>query len=172
MHCSWVHFVREPQGFQNTRTLFFERVTAVTEYYVVLERVVQPKESRARSGPSETKHCVSLVSAPTRSGRTAWSSKVCFMYWESRSVCGKFALPERVVYIGADTMETRCFVSEGPDLVRLFFRLYDSLQDNIVFSDGGNLFKEKCASVLEALGFTHEVYPAAVHQYLGEISFG
>src|SRR3989338_7082950 len=86
MHCSWVHFVREPQGFQNTRTLFFERVTAVTEYYVVLERVVQPKESRARSGPSETKHCVFLVSAPTRSGRTAWSSKVCFMYWESRSI--------------------------------------------------------------------------------------
>ena len=47
-----------------------------------------------------------------------------------------------------------------------FFRLYNSLQDNIVFSDGGNSFKEKCASVLEALGFTHEVYPAAVHQYL------
>src|SRR3989338_6693938 len=37
-------FVREPQGFQNTRTSFFERVTAVTEYYGVLERVVQPKE--------------------------------------------------------------------------------------------------------------------------------
>src|SRR3989338_6287762 len=75
-------------------------------------------------------------------------------------------LPERVIYIGADTKETRCFVSEGPDLVRLFFRLYDSLQDAIVISDGGNSFKEKCASVLEALGFTHEVYPAAVHQYL------
>src|SRR3989338_6150262 len=75
-------------------------------------------------------------------------------------------LTERVIYIGADTKETRCFVSEGPDLVRLFFRLYDSLQDAIVFSDGGNSFKERGASVLEALGFTHEVYPAAVHQYL------
>src|SRR3989338_6634461 len=72
-------------------------------------------------------------------------------------------LPERV---GADTKETQCFVSEGPDLARLFFRLYDSLQDNIVFSDGGNSSKEKGASVLEALRFTHEVYPAAVHQYL------
>ena len=46
-------------------------------------------------------------------------------------------LPEHVVYIGADTKETRYFVSEGPDLVRLFFWLYDSLQDAIVFSDGG-----------------------------------
>src|SRR3989338_10639143 len=50
MHCSWVHFVREPQGFQNTRTLFFERVTAVTEYYGVLERVVQPKEKSYEVG--------------------------------------------------------------------------------------------------------------------------
>ena len=45
------------------------------------------------------------------------------------------------VYIGADTKETRCFVSEGPDLVRLFFRLYDSLQDALVFNDGGNFWK-------------------------------
>src|SRR3989338_4512983 len=67
-------------------------------------------------------------------------------------------LPERVVYIGADTEETRCFVSEGPDLVRLFFRLYDTLQDVIVFSDGGNSFKKRGASLLEVLGFTHEVY--------------
>src|SRR3989338_4910184 len=50
MHRSWVHFVREPQGFQNTRTLFFERVTAVTEYYGVLERVVQPKEKSYEVG--------------------------------------------------------------------------------------------------------------------------
>src|SRR3989338_5331809 len=45
-----VHFVREAQGFQNTRTSFFERVTAVTEYYGVLERVVQPKEKVVRGG--------------------------------------------------------------------------------------------------------------------------
>src|SRR3989338_2186979 len=45
-----VHFVREAQGFQNTRTSFFERVTAVTEYYGVLERVVQPKEKSYEVG--------------------------------------------------------------------------------------------------------------------------
>ena len=61
------------------------------------------------------------------------------VFWSLKQTLEDHAvLPERVVYIGADTKETRCFVSEGPDLVRLFFRLYDSLQDAIVFSDGGN----------------------------------
>src|SRR3989338_2440436 len=40
----WAWPFREICCFQNTRTSFFERVTTVTEYYGVLERVVQPKE--------------------------------------------------------------------------------------------------------------------------------
>lgn len=69
----------------------------------------------------------------------------------------------RVIYIGSERKETRLYVPESRDLLRLFFELYEVPEDAIVFSDNGRSTK----GVLTHLGFAkHVFYPAPVHQYL------
>lgn len=73
----------------------------------------------------------------------------------------------RVVYIGAEKNERRLYAAESPDLLRMFFELYDIPDDVVVFSDNGKAFSPGGARALEGLGFAkHVAYPAAVHQYL------
>lgn len=75
--------------------------------------------------------------------------------------------PERVVYVGKPKDETRTYVTESPELLRRFFKVYDVAQGTVVLSDNGNSLFEEGKSVLLGLGFKrHECYPTAVHQYL------
>lgn len=74
---------------------------------------------------------------------------------------------KRVIYLGADTKETRTYASESADLLRRFFGLYRVRRKGVVFSDNGAAFFPSGVSALEALGFAkHVPYPAPVHQYL------
>ena len=72
---------------------------------------------------------------------------------------------ERIVYVGKDKNETRTWVMECPELVRLFFEVYEVPPDVTMFSDAGNSFFEKNESVLEDIGFKHICYEPLVHQY-------
>ena len=70
---------------------------------------------------------------------------------------------DRVIYVGAETKETRLYVAESNDLLRQFFDLYEVPGGAIIFSDNGRSTK----GVLTDLGFAkHIFYPAPVHQYI------
>lgn len=65
------------------------------------------------------------------------------------------------------TATRRYFVSECAELVRDFWEYYPVPENCIIFSDGGNAFKEKDTDVLLQLGFAnHFVYPSASHMFL------
>lgn len=78
--------------------------------------------------------------------------------------------PNRIKYIGKSKNETRTFVRECPEILRLFFDETDGYKvppGTTIFSDEGNSFFENGDSVLLALGFqNHITYPSNVHQYL------
>lgn len=74
---------------------------------------------------------------------------------------------ERIIYVGNNTNETRTYVKESPDLLRLFFGVYEVPPDVTIYSDEGNSFFEENQSVLMELGFQkHRCYPPLVHQYI------
>jgi hypothetical protein len=74
---------------------------------------------------------------------------------------------DRIIYVGNDKNEKRTYVREGPELLRLFFSVYDIPPGATVFTDEGGAFFENQKSVLESLGFkNHRTYPPDVHQYL------
>ena len=75
--------------------------------------------------------------------------------------------PDRIAYVGNEKKETRKFVRESPELLRLFFDNYGIRKNCTILSDNGNSFFEDGESVLKKIGFQdHRCYPAAVHQYL------
>lgn len=73
---------------------------------------------------------------------------------------------DRIKYVGNDTNETRTYVKECPELIRMFFEQYEVPPDVTIYSDEGNSFFEGDASVLKAIGFKHICYPPLVHQYI------
>ena len=66
---------------------------------------------------------------------------------------------DRIKYVGNDTNETRTYVKECPELIRMFFEQYEVPPDVTIYSDEGNSFFEGDASVLKAIGFKHICYP-------------
>ena len=72
---------------------------------------------------------------------------------------------DRIKYVGNNTNETRTYVKECPELVRLFFEEYEVPPDVTIYSDEGNSFFEEDKSVLNAIGFKHICYEPLVHQY-------
>ena len=71
---------------------------------------------------------------------------------------------DRIVYVGDKTGETRTFVQESDDLLKIFFAYYQVPKGAVGLSDNGTAFG---SGVLEAVGFSrHACYPPAVHQYL------
>ena len=63
--------------------------------------------------------------------------------------------------------DKKYFVAEGPDLVRAFCKHYNLGANMIVFSDGGNAFKEEDVDIFVDMGFAaHYTYPSPVHQFL------
>jgi len=75
--------------------------------------------------------------------------------------------PRRIIFVGKQKGEGRCYVPESSSLVRQFFALYKVSSNWTVLSDNGNSFKEDGKDIFQQLGFeNHEYYPAAVHQYL------
>ena len=74
---------------------------------------------------------------------------------------------KRVIYIGAETNETRLYASESAELLHRFFTLYQIPPNVVGFSDNGKSFFPGGVSALESLGFAKQVsYPAPVHQHL------
>lgn len=74
---------------------------------------------------------------------------------------------KRVVYLENNNNESKHFVSESPELLRLFFQRCKVKKNCLILSDNGNAFYEKGESVLLKIGFDiHRTYPAAVHQWL------
>ena len=58
-------------------------------------------------------------------------------------------------------------VSEAAYLVREFFAHYGVPENCVIFSDGGNSFKEKEVDIFPSLGFAqHYIFPSAIHQFL------
>ena len=73
---------------------------------------------------------------------------------------------DQIFYVGLSKSETRVYVSESADLLRLFFEDFKVPDDCVVLSDNGNSFFDEGEDVLLELGFSkHVQYPAAVHQY-------
>jgi transposase len=74
---------------------------------------------------------------------------------------------ERVVYMGKKRGESRFYVAESPELLRIFFSHNTIPKQAVILSDLGGSFFEQGKSILLDLGFQkHICYPAAVHQYL------
>src|SRR5581483_3492165 len=98
-----------------------------------------------------------------RRGRRAWAQETATL----EDALQRYGIEaKRVIYLGADTKETRTYASESADLLRRFFALYRVRQKGVVFSDNGAAFFLRGVSALEALGFARHVpYPAPVHQY-------
>lgn len=75
--------------------------------------------------------------------------------------------PNRVVYVGEKKEERRTYVSESPQLLRLFFKMFKVPLQCTILTDNGRSFVEEKEDVLLKLGFaSHLCYPAVVHQYL------
>lgn len=99
-----------------------------------------------------------------RVGRAAWDDE---KKWLTQCLELYDINESRVVYIGAEKSECRLYAAESPEILRMFFDLYDIPDDVVVFSDNGRAFFPGGVSALERLGFAkHVAYPAAVHQYL------
>jgi hypothetical protein len=99
-----------------------------------------------------------------RVGRAAWDEE---KKWLTKCLELYDIDESRVVYIGAEKNERRLYAAENPEILRMFFDLYDVPDDVVVFSDNGRAFFPGGVSALERLGFAkHVAYPAAVHQYL------
>ena len=104
-----VHFVREAQGFQNTRTSFFERVTAVTEYYGVLERVVQPKEKSYEVGAfRDEASCFLGVSSYVND--TFWKNGMVFQSLFHGLEISFDCLPHGTIGFGQSSLEVHSWV--------------------------------------------------------------
>ena len=74
---------------------------------------------------------------------------------------------KRIRYVGNEKGESRFYVAEGPELLRIFFGYYPVPKRSVILSDLGRSFVDQGKSVLLYLGFQkHVYYPAAVHQYL------
>lgn len=74
---------------------------------------------------------------------------------------------KRIIYMGSDNDESKHFVSESPELLKIFFKRYKIKKNCLILSDNGNAFFEDGESVLLKIGFDiHRTYPAAVHHWL------
>ena len=74
---------------------------------------------------------------------------------------------ERIEYIGSNNDKGKTYVRESPELIRRFFNKNKIPKYSVALTDGGNAFFDKGTDILLELGFeSHEVYPAAIHQYL------
>src|SRR3989338_1964101 len=106
-----VHFVREAQGFQNTRTSFFERVTAVTEYYGVLERVVQPKEKsyEVRTFRDEASRFLGVSSYVNN---TFWKNGMVFQSLFHEVEISFDCLPHGTIGFGQNSLEVHSWVED------------------------------------------------------------
>jgi transposase len=90
-----------------------------------------------------------------------------------KAVCEDTGIPaDRVVYIGKEKGERRTYVAESAQLLSLFFGKYhDEIPDDAIFySDNGGAYLTKengeDVDLITHLGYTHEFYPADVHQWL------
>ena len=71
--------------------------------------------------------------------------------------------PRRILKIGDQKGEGRCYVAESPNLVRQFLGLIEVSPNWKVLSDNGNSFKEDGKDIFLQLGFEiHEPYLLAV----------
>ena len=74
---------------------------------------------------------------------------------------------ERVMYVGRESGESRCYVQESSSLVQKFFGLYTLPRRCTVLSDNGNAFLDSGDDVLLKIGFfDHLQYPSIVHHFL------
>ena len=78
---------------------------------------------------------------------------------------------EQIVYMGKPTNESRSYVPESFELVKIFCEHYGPTLENFrdvttLFSDNGHAFKQGGQSKLGEWFTAHEFYPSVVHQYL------
>lgn len=73
----------------------------------------------------------------------------------------------RIVVINDNPNGNKQYVSESPELNKLFFGAYKINKNIILYSDNSNAFSDGSNDILKKLGFNfHQYYPAPAHQFL------